>query len=54
MVRFGSIIAPLRAYFANLAAPLPFPTKLRLWLRNGLRRVTRLQVCCGHPGEPGC
>jgi len=43
-----------RAFLTNLRVDLPWPTKLRLLLRNNLIKLTRGQVCCGHPGEPGC
>lgn len=28
--------------------------KLRLAARNYWRRARHLDLCCGHPGEPGC
>jgi hypothetical protein len=43
-----------RAFLANLKAPIPWPRKLRLLLRNSLIKLARLKSCCGHPGEPGC
>ena len=48
--RWGS---PLR-YVRNLAAPMPLGEKLRLYVRNMLNRVRRVDLCCGHPGQPGC
>lgn len=33
---------------------MPLAEKLKLLLRNGAIKITRLQGCCGHPGEPGC
>ena len=31
-----------------------FAEKLRLALRNSWVRLRGGQLCCGHPGEPGC
>lgn len=44
----------LRAYLTNLSQPMPFPTKMRLLVRNLWIRVALRQNCCGHDGEPGC
>jgi hypothetical protein len=41
-------------YLTNLNAPYPLPTKIRMILRNGFRRIVLRQLCCGHDGEPGC
>jgi hypothetical protein len=32
----------------------PFPTKLRLGIRNRLRAMFSRRQCCGHLGQPGC
>jgi hypothetical protein len=47
-------MATLRALFANLSAPMPWRTKVRLVLRNNVYKLTHRQGCCGRPGEPGC
>ncbi|HEX6539824.1 MAG TPA: hypothetical protein VF155_11660 [Candidatus Dormibacteraeota bacterium] len=31
-----------------------FATKLRLMLKNEAIKVKNRELCCGHPGEPGC
>ena len=31
-----------------------FAEKVRLALRNSWIRLRGAQLCCGHPGEPGC
>ncbi len=31
-----------------------FVEKVRLLLRNNVKKVATLSHCCGHPGEPGC
>jgi hypothetical protein len=41
-------------FFSNFAQPMPLPRKLGLALRNTWIKVSHLQSCCGHPGEPGC
>ncbi len=41
-------------FMANLRLPMPLHRKIWLVLRNLTRRVTHLQDCCDHPGEPGC
>jgi hypothetical protein len=46
--------AALRSLFANWRQPMPLRTKLRLATRNTWIKVSHLQACCGHPGEPGC
>lgn len=43
-----------RSFFTNLRAPMPWPKKLWLLLRNNWIKIRRGQSCCGHPGEPGC
>ncbi len=43
-----------RFYIANMLAPMPLRTKLRLTARNLWLRLYRRRLCCGHPGEPGC
>jgi hypothetical protein len=42
------------AFVRNLRQPIPLAEKLRLIARNTALKITRLQTCCGHPGEPGC
>jgi len=42
------------AFVRNLKQPMPLAKKISLALRNGAIKITRLQTCCGHPGEPGC
>jgi hypothetical protein len=42
------------AVIRNWKQPMPLPKKLALGLRNTTIKITRLQSCCGHPGEPGC
>ena len=44
----------VRSFFANWRQDLPLRTKLRLATRNTWIKVSHLQACCGHPGEPGC
>ena len=43
-----------REFLRNLSAPMPLPSKLRLIIKNNFIKISRLQGCCGHPGEPGC
>jgi hypothetical protein len=43
-----------RDFIANLRAPMPWRQKLRLALKNHLRKLLTVRNCCGHPGEPGC
>ena len=42
------------AFIRNLKQPMPLGKKLALVARNSAIKITRLQSCCGHPGEPGC
>jgi len=42
------------AFIRNLRKPMPLGEKLRLIARNTTIKITRMQSCCGHPGEPGC
>jgi len=42
------------AAWRNLRQPMPLAEKLRLLARNTTIKITRVQQCCGHPGEPGC
>ena len=42
------------AFRENLREPMPLVRKVRLVVRNTLRKVFTLSECCGHPGEPGC
>lgn len=46
--------APGNAFVRNLRVPMPLSEKLRIVLRNVTIKITRMQRCCGHPGEPGC
>ena len=39
---------------ANLAKPIRANKKLKQISRNWWIRLSKLQTCCGHPGEPGC
>ena len=43
-----------KEFLANLAAPIPWPTRARLVLKNNLTKIIRRQGCCGNLGEPGC
>lgn len=42
------------AFIRNLKQPMPLARKIRLLARNQALRIIKLQMCCGHPGEPGC
>jgi hypothetical protein len=42
------------AWIRNLRKPMPLGRKLRLVARNTWIKISRLQSCCGHHGEPGC
>lgn len=42
------------AFIRNMKQEMPLSKKLSLVLRNGAIKITRLNGCCGHPGEPGC
>lgn len=44
----------LGEFFSNLRAPVPWPQKLRLLVRNNWTKLRTRRDCCGHPGEPGC
>jgi hypothetical protein len=44
----------LDSFFTNLHAPLPWPVKIRLLVRNNWIKIRYRRNCCGHPGEPGC
>ena len=44
----------VRAFFSNMAVPMPLHRKLWLVARNSLIKLVKRQTCCGHPGEPGC
>lgn len=44
----------LRSFFTNMSAPMPWPTKIRLLLRNNFIKIKTRRNCCGHHGEPGC
>lgn len=41
-------------FLHNLRVPMPLDEKLRLLRRNVWIRISKRQLCCGHPGEPGC
>ena len=43
-----------RAFFTNMATPMPLHRKLFLVARNSLTKLVKRQACCGYPGEPGC
>ncbi|MFW6150468.1 MAG: hypothetical protein ACOC6A_02935 [Chloroflexota bacterium] len=44
----------LKAFFTNMAVPMPLHEKLYLVFRNNAIKIVKRQPCCGHPGEPGC
>ena len=45
----------LKAFLVdNLKGPMPFQTKLLLFLKNNARKIATGKSCCGHFGEPGC
>ena len=44
----------LNAVLRNLRVDMPVLEKMSLFFRNNWIKVTRVQNCCGHPGEPGC
>jgi hypothetical protein len=44
----------LRAFFSNLAAPMPLHRKIYLLFRNNFIKMSKGQSYCGHPGKPGC
>jgi hypothetical protein len=39
---------------ANLRQPGPLGWKLQRLFVNTWTKIAHRQVCCGHPGEPGC
>jgi ATP-dependent protease HslVU (ClpYQ) ATPase subunit len=43
-----------RDFISTLRGRMPWREKLRLLLKNNLRKLKNMQNCCGHPGEPGC
>jgi len=43
-----------KAVIANLKVQMPLGKKIRLFIKNNLIKIIKLQSCCGHPGEPGC
>ncbi len=42
------------AVMRNLREPMPLRRKLRLIVRNNLKKLVTRQSCCGNHGEPGC
>jgi hypothetical protein len=40
--------------FQNMRQPMPFGRKVKLILRNTLRKIETRSDCCGNYGEPGC
>jgi hypothetical protein len=38
----------------NWRQPLPLAWKVRLAVRNNLRKIRMRSDCCGNYGEPGC
>ena len=44
----------LRAVFTNMKVQMPLHRKLYLVFRNNWTKLSKRQMCCGHPGEPGC
>ena len=43
-----------KAFFGNFAGPQPWTEKIALLFKNSWLKISNLQTCCGHPGEPGC
>ena len=43
-----------KAFLDNMKKTVPLVRKLWLIARNFAIKITKLQSCCGHPGEPGC
>jgi hypothetical protein len=44
----------IRKASANLLSPIPPSKKIQKFSRNVWIRLVQRQLCCGHPGEPGC
>ena len=45
----------LKQVVSNLFGQEPFPTKVRLVVKNMLLiKVARLRLCCGNHGQAGC
>ena len=44
----------VRAFLRNLRVPIPWRLRSKLVARNNMRKVTRVRLCCGNPGQPGC
>jgi hypothetical protein len=38
----------------NLRKPMPLGEKIKLVFSNTWIKISGLQSCCGHPGQPGC
>lgn len=51
---FRSRPGPPRQVLANLMVHMPLGRKLRLSAENLLNRFRHRDLCCGHPGQPGC
>ncbi len=48
-------MAPLfRNTLRNMMQSMPLSERSRMAVRNYWRKVTRLSLCCGNPGQPGC
>ncbi len=44
-----------RAFFSNFDDyDVPIDKKIRMAVRNNLKKIRTMSECCGHPGEPGC
>jgi len=46
--------ASVRKFSTNLREPVPAGTKIKHISTNLWIRVSKMQDCCGHPGQAGC
>jgi hypothetical protein len=44
----------VRKFSRNLKEPVPTGTKVKQIATNLWIRVSKMQDCCGHPGQAGC
>jgi hypothetical protein len=44
----------IRKFSMNLKEPVPAGTKIKHIATNLWIRASKLQDCCGHPGQAGC
>jgi hypothetical protein len=44
----------IKKYTRNLEKAMPLDRKLKYIAKNMWIRASKLQLCCGHPGQPGC